>query len=308
MFFGIGSSKNWISAEPVEKGWSSDRKYRIETLSGEHLLLRLSDIEQRDEKEKEFQIIEKYSKLGFRMSMPLEFGVCSGGQSVYMLLSWLEGQDLETVLPQLPEKEQYLLGRQAGSILKKIHSVELDPEDVPRKTKKEKKLLQLAKYESSGLRIPGDEPVIQFVRDNIDRIWTGPPVYQHGDFHPGNLIYMEDGSIGVIDFNRWEAGDPYEEFYKLVSFGAEVSVPYCVGQIDSYFGDDVPQDFWIANAVYSAHASLYSIKWAEKFGQEDIDGMVRRAHDALKVFDGFKRTVPEWYTEEYRKRYKGSDH
>ena len=37
-------------------------------------------------------------------------------------------------------------------------------------------------------------------------------MYQHGDFHPGNLIYMENGEIGVIDFNRWEVGDPYEEF------------------------------------------------------------------------------------------------
>ena len=41
--------------------------------------------------------------------------------------------------------------------------------------------------------------------------------------------------IGVIDFNRWEVGDPYEEFYKLESFGIEESIPYCVGQIDEYF-------------------------------------------------------------------------
>lgn len=38
-------------------------------------------------------------------------------------------------------------------------------------------------------------------------------------------------AIGVIDFNRWEVGDPYEEFYKLESFARELSVPYCIGQI-----------------------------------------------------------------------------
>lgn len=76
---------------------------------------------------------------------------------------------------------------------------------------------------------------------------------------------MENGEIGVIDFNRWEVGDPYEEFYKLESFARELSVPYCIGQIQAYFNDEVPGDFWSILAVYVAHASLFSVKWAEKF-------------------------------------------
>ena len=283
--------------EPVDKGWSNDKKYHIKTLSGEHLLLRLSSIEEYDKKKKEFEIIEKYAKLGFPMSMPKECGACNGNQNTYMLLTWLEGRDLEDALPQLSENEQYRLGRQAGIILKKIHSVPLEEEDVPIKTKKEKKLLQLAKYEESGLRIPDDEIAIRYVKENIDQIWKKPPAYLHGDFHPGNLIYMQDGSIGVIDFNRWEVGDPFEEFYKLENFGIESSIPYCIGQIDAYFDDSVPMDFWIANAVYVAQASLFSIKWAEKFGQREIDGMVARAKRAFADFDGFKKIIPSWYSE-----------
>ena len=284
--------------EPVDKGWSNDKKYHIKTLSGEHLLLRLSSIEEYENKKKEFEIIEKYAKLGFRMSMPKEFGACNGNRNTYMLLTWLEGRDLEDALPQLSENEQYRLGRQAGIILKKIHSVPLEEEDVPIKTKKEKKLLQLAKYEESGLRIPDDEIAIRYVKENIDQIWKKPPAYLHGDFHPGNLIYMQDGSIGVIDFNRWEVGDPFEEFYKLENFGIESSIPFCIGQIDAYFDDSVPMDFWIANAVYVAQASLFSIKWAEKFGQQEIDGMVARAKRAFADFDGFKKIIPAWYSEQ----------
>ena len=304
MFSDIASSRNWISAEPVEKGWSSDRKFRIETRSGETQLLRISDIEQYEKKAQEYRIIGKYSRLGFAMSAPLEFGVCHEGRNVYMLLSWVDGRDVEEALPLLSEKEQYLLGRQAGRILKKIHSVPLEPEDVPWKTKQEKKLLQLSRYENSSLRIPDDETAIRYVRENIDRIWRQPPAYLHGDFHPGNLILQDDGSIGVIDFNRWEVGDPYEEFYKLQSFGTEVSVPYCIGQIDAYFDGAVPEDFWRANAVYVAQASLYSIKWAEPFGQDEIDGMVKRAKAAFADFDGFRKTVPGWYTDDYRARYE----
>ena len=304
MFSDIAASRNWISAEPVEKGWSSDRKYRIVTRSGERQLLRISGIEQYEKKAQEFRIIEKYARLGFSMSLPLEFGTCNKGRNVYMLLTWVDGRDLEEALPELPEKEQYLLGRQAGEILKKIHSVPLDPEDMPQKTKQEKKLMQLSRYENSSLRIPDDETAIRYVRGNIDRIWRQPPAYLHGDFHPGNLILQEDGSIGVIDFNRWEVGDPYEEFYKLQSFGSEVSVPYCIGQIDAYFDGAVPEDFWRANAVYVAQASLYSIKWAEPFGQDEIDGMVKRAKAAFADFDGFRKTVPAWYDSSLRKRYE----
>ena len=299
MFFDIGSSRNWKSVELINKGWSSDKKYLIKTLSDESLLLRITDIEQYTDKKKEYEIIEMYSKLGFEMSAPKEFGICNEGKNVYMLLSWVEGQDLEAILPRLSEKDQYLVGRSAGEILRKIHSVQLAPADIPGQTKKEKKLLQLSRYENSDLRISGDETALRFVKENIDQIWKKPPVYLHGDFHPGNLIYTEDAAIGVIDFNRWEVGDPYEEFYKLESFGIENSIPFCIGQIDAYFENDIPSDFWTANAVYVAQASLFSIKWAEKFGQEEIDGMVNRAKRAFADFDDFRLTVPKWYTDKY---------
>ena len=302
-FPGIESSKDWKSVRPIRKGWSGDQKFLVKTNSGESLLLRLSDRQDYEAKKKEFEVITKYSGLGIRMSMPLEFGICNDGRNVYMLLSWMEGRDLESALPKLSEKKQYLLGRQAGTILRKIHSIPVAPEDFPQKTKKEKKLLQLARYEESDVRIPGDEIAIRYVKDHIDQIWKKSPVYQHGDFHPGNLIYGKDGNIGVIDFNRWEVSDPYEEFHKLESFGTEVSIPYCVGQIDAYFQDRIPKDFWEANAVYVAHASLFSIVWAKSFTQKDVDGMVARARRAFDDFDGFRQTVPKWYTKSFSEKY-----
>ena len=295
MDFGIEGSERWRAVEPVEKGWSSDRKYRVVTEAGERLLLRLSDGAQYEAKAREFEVITKYAALGFAMSRPVAFGMCEGGEACYMLLSWVEGLDLEAALPALSEAEQYRLGREAGGILRRIHALPLDAGSGPIANKRAKKLRQLERYAASRVRIPGDESVMRFVRENIDRIWRKPPVYQHGDFHPGNLIYRADGSIGVIDFNRWEIGDPYEEFYKLESFGREVSVPYCVGQIDAYFSDAVPADFWDALAVYVAHASLFSIAWAEPFGPADVAAMTRRCRVALEDYDGFARRVPGWY-------------
>lgn len=301
MFEDIQGHETWASCEKVKKGWSSDDKYLIVTKTGEKLLLRVNDIEKYDAKKKEYEIVQKFSKLGINMSMPVDFGTCNFGEKVYMLLTWVEGKDLEAVLPTLSESDQYFLGREAGSVLKKLHSVEVVSEDYPVTTKKDKKLKQLKAYEDSDLRVLGDEVVIKYVRSNIDAIWHKNPVYIHGDFHPGNLIFTEDGDIGVIDFNRWEAGDPYEEFYKTELYATETSIPFCIGLIDEYFNDNIPQNFWDALAVYSAQASLYSIKWAEQFGHDDVVGMIKRFHSIFVHYDAFRTTIPRWYRSNFFK-------
>ncbi len=212
-----------------------------------------------------------------------------------MLLTWVDGHDLELALPQLDQCEQYRLGREAGKILRRIHSIQIPPDEFPKETKIPKKILQLGKYIESEHRIQDNETAIQFINQNIHKIWSKPPVYQHGDFHPGNLILTPENKIGVIDFNRWEIGDPYEEFYKLESFGTDVSTLYCIGQIDAYFDDDVPGDFWNILAVYVAHAALYSIKWAERFGQTEIENMVRICKKSFEHYNNFENSVPNWY-------------
>ena len=301
LFSGIPSSGEWVSVTPISKGWSEDRKYLIQTRNGEKLLLRLSEEDTLQEKRKEYEFISIVSSLGFPSSRPIAFGQNERGE-VYSLLSWVSGRDLEEVLPSLSEKEQYLKGREAGIILRKIHSIPLKKEHRVEDTKA-KKLRQLSRYENSCVRLKGDENALAYVKNNIDEICRVAPVYQHGDFHPGNLIYMDGGRIGVIDFNRWRVGDPYEEFYKLQSFGREISIPYSVGEIDGYFDGRIPEEFWRGLAVYVAHASLYSIKWAEKFGKKDMDGMRRRAEIAKEDYDDYRRSIPKWYSKDMAEKY-----
>lgn len=297
MFNEIEGYKQWCKVEKINKGWSDDIKYYIETEDNKKLLLRIANKEQYDHKKKEYDIICKYAQLGFEMSQPISFGLCNKNQNVYMLLTWVEGEDLELALPKLSADEQYELGRQAGEILRKLHSLEVPADQIPIETKIPKKKKQIKSYMDSNVRISNDKTALDFFHKNIHKIWSKDPVYQHGDFHPGNLILTPEGGIGVIDFNRWEIGDPYEEFYKLESFGTEVSIPYCIGQIDAYFNEGIPDDFWDILAVYVAHASLYSIKWAEKFGQEDIENMIKICKKSFIHYDDFNRRIPSWYTK-----------
>ena len=38
--------------------------------------------------------------------------------------------------------------------------------------------------------------------------WSGPPLWLHGDLHPGNLLVLDGRLAGVIDFGDLTAGDP----------------------------------------------------------------------------------------------------
>lgn len=291
----ISGSSEWTRVMKIDRGWSSDEKYLIETRAGESMLLRISDGSAYEKKKREYTFIKRVSQLEIEQSKPLAFGSCDQGKQVYMLLSWVEGQDLERALPELPEAEQYQLGCRAGEILRRIHEMPVERSDRPTESKKEKKLRQIGRYETSNVRVEHDEEILQYIKDHADAFDGKKQVYQHGDFHPGNLILTSDHEIGVIDFNRWSVGDPYEEFYKLESFGTEISIPYCIGQIEGYFQNNIPAEFWERLVVYVAHASLSSIKWAEKFGQADMDKMKIRFQNALQHYDNFKRVVPLWY-------------
>ena len=66
--------------------------------------------------------------------------------------------------------------------------------------------------------MPYQQPIISYLEKQLPLLQQRPVVYQHGDFHVGNFIYLPTRQVGVIDFNRWDFGDPYEEFYKLQFF------------------------------------------------------------------------------------------
>lgn len=296
-FSDIPISNTWVKIKKIEYGWSSDEKYYIEDNKNKKYVLRISTADTYEEKKKEFEIIKKFNTLDFKMSKAIEFGYFNEFKNVYMLLSWVEGCSLEEKLHCLPQIEQYQLGLYSGKILKQIHSIPVEPQDIPSVNKINKKLLQLQRYEDSSIIIQNDEIAIAFVKNNINLICQSTAVYEHGDFHVGNLIYTPGKTVGVIDFNRWECGDRYEEFYKIQSFDIEHSIAFSVGEIQGYFNGEPPIDFWKIQAVYVAHASLYSIKWAEKFGQKEIDGMTRRCREAFNHYDNFNLIIPKWYSQ-----------
>ena len=112
---------NFVTKEPINKGWSSDKKYCVTDENGTRYLLRVSDIAQHDTKQSEFNMMKRVASFGVPMCQPIEFGTCEDG--VYSIQSWIDGEDAEQVMSSYSDTEQYVYGLEAGRILRKIHSI-----------------------------------------------------------------------------------------------------------------------------------------------------------------------------------------
>ena len=97
----IPNFDQFVKVEEINKGWSNDKKYYVETRDQERLLLRISAVSEYDEKKKEFEIMKKLATVGVNMSQPIAFGICDNGKSVYQLLCWVDGEEAKEVLPSL---------------------------------------------------------------------------------------------------------------------------------------------------------------------------------------------------------------
>jgi aminoglycoside phosphotransferase (APT) family kinase protein len=281
--------------EPLLKGWSADRKFVATSQTGEKRLLRLSDAGLFERKQAEFGLMRQTAALGIPMSQPLGFGLCEAGQSVYLLLSWQEGEDAGEVLRRLSPLAQYNLGCEAGRLLRRMHALPAPAEQEDWSARFSRKAdLKIAKYQACGIRFAGDDRVIAYLRQNGGLLAGRPQTFQHGDYHIGNMIVSPDGALSVIDFNRCDFGDPWEEFNRIV-WCADCSPLFATGRIDGYFGGDVPDLFFRLLAFYIASNTLSSVYWAIPFGEAEVNTMLRQAAHVLADFEDMANPVPRWY-------------
>ena len=287
---------DFISKEPIHKGWSCDEKYCVTGREGTKYLLRITPEEKSRGRKEMFRIQEEAWTRGVPMCRPLAFGECEGG--VYTLQSWIEGEDAETAVPLLADARQYALGLEAGRILKKIHSIPV-PEGCgdweSRYGAKLERKLEL--YRECPIHYEGGERFIEYIRENRHLLRGRPQCCQHGDYHIGNMM-LEAGELRIIDFDRCDYGDPWEEFNRIV-WTAQAAPLFASGMVNGYFDGQVPEEFWRLLALYIAGNTLSSIPWAIPFGKGDVETMLKQGREILEWYDGMERVVPSWYFEGY---------
>ena len=286
--------QNINSRTLIEKGWSGDQKYCAVTADGQKYLLRISTIDRLERKRREYEKMSEVAQLGISMCMPVEFGTCDEG--AYSIQSWIDGVDAEETIMAMDADTQYRYGWDAGQILAKIHTIPA-PIDAPSwETRFNAKIdRKIAMYENCELKYEsGGDAFLDYLACNRHLLKDRPQSYQHGDYHIGNMMVNNDGVLTIIDFDRDDFGDPWEEFNRIV-WCAQAAPAFASGMVDGYFGGKVPMEFWKLLALYICSNTLSSLPWAIPFGEGEIQVMRKQATQVLEWYDGMKNVVPTWY-------------
>lgn len=285
----------FIKTKPIEKGLSGDKKFYLETEKGERYLARISPCTKFERKRTVYERLQKVSRIELPMPAPVELGYCESKSEIYTLLTWVDGEDAQNIVPEFTYESQYRLGMEAGRILRKLHdnSVTKCREDwqtryfsviEPR----------LRAYRDENVSFDGSVQVLDYLKANKYLLSSRPQTLHHGDFHLGNMIIGANGQLSVIDWDTADfenIGDPWYEFNRI-----SLQVPaFASGQIDGYFGNDVPDEFWRLLTFYMAGSAITSIVWAKYFAPERMDEIMKLNTDIVRWHIRTEDFIPVWY-------------
>ena len=277
----------------IEKGFSIEKKYWIKT-GRDELLLRVTPLRLLDRKKLEFDVMRTLHSSGVNCNKPIDIFSDEQNDSVFSLFHYLPGQDAEETIQEFDEKTQYAIGFQAGQDLKRINRLVNDSSSwKQRKLAKHKQYLD--QYLAQDYRFDNDDKVIQFIELNFDSIGTGVDRLQHDDFHLGNIVIADGNYGGILDFNRFDWGDPLHEFVKLEWFTWPVSRAFARGEIQGYFGENgIDRQSCLTISVYVAMSIISTVVWTMKFHPETMQDIEKRLNEILASYECFERVEPEW--------------
>ncbi len=293
----IPGCETFAKVEPINKGWSNEKKYYIETSDGRKLLLRIADASEFKRKQALYAMLERISELDIPMPRPVGFGLCNDNKSVYQLLTWVDGADVESTLPKISKAEQIKIGLKTGCLLRKIHSIPT-PEGTEDWDNRFNRMLQsqLKEYDTKPeLHCELGEMVIEYLNNNRAILGVRPSTCIHGDYNLGNLIIMPSGELGAIDFSS-SYGDAYWDIFK-VNWRPALFPGFFSGLIRGYFDSEPPLEFWNAYTFYFAYGALIALTTPERVGLNNLVEGKGVAQDILGWSDGLKNPVPAWYLD-----------
>ena len=295
----------------LSKGFSFEEKYVLSGNDTKRYLLRITlpaDPWLIRYKQTEFEIIRRLRKDSPLIPDAHIFGTSGDESQCFMVLDFIEGTDGEVALSGLCETDQYRIGVQAGKEQKKMHALPA-PQGLPDwyESFSAKFARKVAAFDKRGIDLPGidREHLSGYIHENISCIRNSPRVFLHRDYHPANMVIDKGQLSGIIDFDRYEWGDPVFDFMALAYFSRAVSIPFSVGHIDGYTGGLPSCEFWKRYALYCAMSiipgHLWACDYAEKTGSPDEIGRSEKSIQMVCAdLEGFTTDIPCWYRD-YRR-------
>ncbi|QGG50898.1 phosphotransferase [Lysinibacillus pakistanensis] len=292
----ISSLKGYSSIKKVEKGYSPDEKY-IVTVGQNQYFIRLFDIQYHGKRTIEFSLLQALEKQGVQTHKAIECNLLIEANLSVMVLSYIEGYPADEFILNLSDVAQFNIGLAAGKELRKIHQLHAHaPQTMHWEEAQRKKFsFYLNEYKKGSYQLPKEHKILNFIENNFHLLKDRPITLLHDDFHLGHIIVQNNLYNGVIDFNGYDFGDPYHDFYNLSLFSRRHSIPFCIGQINGYFTESPDDTFWRIYALYAAMNIISTIVWTKKYDDQSFDDALERIHLILEDHDYFNLDQPLWY-------------
>ncbi|MCS6592822.1 aminoglycoside phosphotransferase family protein [Bacillus cereus] len=285
-----------LKATVISKGFSFDEKYKIELESGASYFIKVCDSSYFERKQEEYEYMQQLDSLHIPMPKLIHFISLTKFNKCVQVFEWIDGLDGEDILRTLSTEEPYRAGKKAGEVLKKIHLVEKEDKsnswEMSIWSKYERYLEALKEYEVDFFRL---NTVIDFVGNHKDLLKNRPIVFLHDDFHPANIMIDQNEFRAVIDFARFDIGDPIHDFYKVALFTTNISKPFAVGQVHGYCGGEPSLHFWKLYTLYAAMTFPADIVWTNRSTRHLVDDMKERLNGILEDHNDFSSYIPKWY-------------
>jgi aminoglycoside phosphotransferase (APT) family kinase protein len=285
-----------LVVEPLLDGWSIDEKYKVTTKDQQKYVVRFSPISMYLQKKMEFNSVLEACNYTNQIPRPIEVGKIERFQVCYIIYQYIEGIEAIKLIAELSYDKQFDLGVQAGVILRQLHRIKAPVEEsayeqMRLKIEKKKRL-----YQQENLEEPYHQLIVDYLDTHLPLLKNQPTNFCHGDFHIGNMIIGEDGMLYVIDFNRSNIEDPYQDFNRMITFGVKFSIAFVRGQLKGYFEETTIDDRIFSIMLFYVCMDIgFGLLWAKQFGQDEIAMHVELTAQIMRDFDELRRYTPIWW-------------
>ncbi|MEZ4733045.1 MAG: aminoglycoside phosphotransferase family protein [Caldilineaceae bacterium] len=278
---------------PITKGFSFEKKFKLTSERGD-FLVRLSSIAAYAAKAQEFALMQQLYANGVHCNQPILILAAEASATVCTLYRYLAGVDAEENISNLSAATQYQIGVAAGQDLRRINNLSRATNTwKARKWQKHERYVK--RYFQQAYRFKNDERILRFIETHYDPTEAAQDYLQHDDFHLGNLVLNGQHYGGILDFERYDWGDPLHEFVKLEWFTWPVSEAFARGQVAGYFGQRRLSNAECRQiAVYIAMSVLSTIVWTLEFHPHTWPEMEGQVLSILARYDDFTRIRPPW--------------
>jgi aminoglycoside phosphotransferase (APT) family kinase protein len=279
----------------ITKGFSFEKKLKLTSDRGD-FLARLSSMEAYVAKAQEFALIQQLFAHGVHCNQPILILQAEASASVCTLYRYLTGVDAEENINALPVATQYEIGVAAGQDLRRINSLSRDT-NTWKERKWQKHERYVKRYFQQAYRLKNDEQLLRFIETHYDPTEAAQDHLQHDDFHLGNIVLNGQRYGGILDFERYDWGDPLHEFVKLEWFTWPVSEAFARGQVVGYFGKrSLSGAESLQIAVYIAMSLLSTLVWTLEVHPHTWLEIEKQILAIVARYDNFARIRPSWTT------------